>query len=298
MKTTHAVEPLPPTPIRIITPQVHHLDEMGKVCFDAFREVHDRHGFPRDLPDLESAMRMVSLMRGLDRVYAVAAEDNGRVVGSNFLLISDGVGGVGPISIHPEWQGNGIGRRLMKAVLDHAQERGVRRVRLLQDAFNTASFSLYASLGFDVQEPVGVMRAPAAGPPDPTVRLATPSDGPTLSGLCRRIYGFDRGTELVEWSRLGIPTVVREVRGKIRGYLVPGMLGHGVAEMEADAIALVRQLGLYSPPGMDVFFLPLRDTALYRAALASEARLIKIMTLMSWGPYDAPVGRWMPSILL
>lgn len=283
--------------IRLITPEPRHLQEMGHVCFDAFRCVHDRHGFPRDFPDLDSAVKVVSLIRGLDKVFAIAAEDRDQIVGSNFLLTTDEVGGVGPISIHPEWQGNGLGRRLMQAVLDHATERGVHRVRLLQDSFNTASLSLYASLGFDVQETVGVLRAPSADLPDSTVRLASSPDFEAMSQLCRGIYRVGRKNEVAEWSRLGIPTLVRESGGRITGYLLPGMLGHGVAETQADALALIRQVALYSPPGMDLFFVPLRNTVLYRAALKAGARLVKVMTLMSWGPYQAPKGIWMPSVL-
>jgi hypothetical protein len=44
----------------------------------------------------------------------------------------------------------------MQAVLDRGAE--ALGVRLLQDSFNTGSLSLYASLGFDVAEPVALMK--------------------------------------------------------------------------------------------------------------------------------------------
>jgi hypothetical protein len=89
---------------------------------------------------------------------------------------------------------------------------------------------------------------------------------------------------------------VREVQGRIRGYLVPGKLGHGVAETEADALSLIRQISRYAPAGMNNFFCPLRNTSLYRAALRSGCRLSKVMTLMTIGPYEEPMPVWMPSI--
>ena len=52
-------------------------------------------------------------------------------------------------------QGGGVGRRLMEAVLERAN--GAAGIRLLQDAFNMRSLALYASLGFEVREPVLVM---------------------------------------------------------------------------------------------------------------------------------------------
>lgn len=284
-------------PIELFKPEPHHVPELGRIGFEAFRSIHDRHGFPRDFPDVETAVKVIGLISGLPSVFGVAARAGGQLVGSNFLLFTDPVAGVGPITVDPGFQGRGLGRKLMQAVLDHAAQRGVERVRLLQDSFNTTSLSLYASLGFDVREPVGVMRAPPATETDPAIRLASTADGPVLDELCQRLYKVSRHGEMAEWSRHGFPILVREMGGRARGYLMPGMLGHGVAETEADALALFAQVSRHAPPGMDLFFLPLRQTSLYRAALHSGCRLVKVMTLMTRGPYEAPESVWLPSIL-
>ena len=283
--------------IELIKPEPQHVPELGRICFEAFRSIHDRHAFPRDFPDVETAVKVIGLLSGLPEVFGVAARVEGRLAGSNFLLLTDAVGGIGPITIDPTFQGRGVGRSLMQAVVDHATERGVERVRLLQDSFNTASLSLYASLGFDVREPVGVLRAPPAAEPEPTVRLATAADLPALGELGERFYKVNRSGEMTAWSRHGFPQLVRETGGRIRGYLSPGMLGHGVAETEADALALIGQLSRHASPGRDLFFLPLRQTSLYRAAMGAGCRLIKVMTLMTRGPYEEPEPVWMPSIL-
>jgi GNAT superfamily N-acetyltransferase len=283
--------------IELVAPEARDIPELGRICFEAFRSIHDRHAFPRDFPDVETAIKVLGLLSGLRQVCGVAARSDGRLIGSNFVLLTDAVGGVGPITIDPEWQGRGAGRRLMQAVIDHAASRGVERVRLLQDSFNTASLSLYASVGFDVRETIGVMRPPPVSDPDPTVRLAGAAELGAVDQLCERLYRVPRGGEIREWCRNGIPILVREIDGRIRGYALPGMLGHGVSETEVDALALIRQLSGYAPPGMEVFFLPLRQTSLYRAALRAGARLIKVMTLMSLGPYEEPGPFWMPSIL-
>jgi hypothetical protein len=75
------------------------------------------------------------------------------------------------------------------------------------------------------------------------------------------------------------------------------MLGHGVAETEEDALALIGQLSRHAPPNADLFFLPLRQTLFYRAALRTGCRLVKAMNLMTRGPYEDPKRVWMPSIL-
>src|SRR5215204_4098113 len=63
---------------------------------------------------------------------------------------------IGPITVDPSVQGGGVGRQLMQAVIERA--RGAMGARLVQDAFNTRSYSLYASIGFDLREPLLLMR--------------------------------------------------------------------------------------------------------------------------------------------
>lgn len=282
--------------VELIQPQPEHLAELGRICYEAFRNVAESHGFVRDFPDAGTAAQVLGLILSLPGNFGVAAQSGGRLVGSNYLILTDKVAGVGPITVDPASHNRGIGRRLMEAVLDHARQRGFSRVRLLQDAYNTASLSLYASLGFDVREPIGVMKAPPVAALDATVRLAATTDLPALEKLCVRFYMVSRKNELAVWLQRGVPILVRERRGRACGYLVPGMMGHGVAETEADALAVVGQVGRYAPPGLAGFFCPLRNTSFYRAVLRAGCRLSKVMNLMTVGPYEEPAPVWMPSI--
>ena len=77
--------------------------------------------------------------------------------------------------------------------------------------------------------------------------------------------------------------------------LGPGKLGHGVAETEGDALALIGQIPRHAPPDLAFFFCPLRNTCLNRAALRSLPA-VKVMNLMTLGPYEEPALVWMPSI--
>ena len=74
-------------------------------------------------------------------------------MGSNFLDERGPIRGVGPITVVPEAQKSGIGRRLMEAVITRGAE--ARGIRLFQDSFNLQSLSLYASLGFRGQRAGG-----------------------------------------------------------------------------------------------------------------------------------------------
>ncbi len=287
---------MPMHEIELFTPTVQDTPALGRICFEAFRTVSEGHGFERPFPDPGTAARVLQLALGLPGAFGVAARVDGRLAGSNFLILTDGVAGVGPITVDPALQSRGVGRRLMQAALDYCAQRGTERVRLLQDAYNTASISLYASLGFDIREPIAVLKAGPAGARDAAVRPAGTHDLAVLEALGVRFYRLSRRHELAAWMERGFPVLVREVDARIRGYLVPGKLGHGVAETETDALALISQIPHWALPGWDYCFCPLRNSSLYRATLRLGCRLDSVMTLMTLGPYEEPAPVWLPSI--
>lgn len=54
------------------------------------------------------------------------------------------------IAVRPDWQGHGVGRRLMDTVLADAHRERVRSVFLEVDESNAAACALYRRLGFSV----------------------------------------------------------------------------------------------------------------------------------------------------
>lgn len=282
--------------VELFVPEAWDLPELGRICFEAFRQISESHGFTHDFPNAQVATNALSLIHGLPSKFQIAARVGARLAGSNFMILVDHVAGVGPITVAPEFQGMGIGRKLMKAALEYAAQNGFEQVRLMQDSYNTASLSLYASLGFAVREPIGSMTSPVAGAPDPAVRRVQPADLPALNELCVRLYKISRRNELAGWLERDFVVLLHEARGRIDGYLMPGKVGHGVAETKAVALTLLSQLPLHVPPEQATFYCPLRNTDLYRGALSAGCRLSKVMNLMTLGPYEPPTSFWMPSI--
>src|SRR5690348_17359900 len=117
----------------------------ARICFEAFGGLHRQQGFAPIFTSMDVITRRVTNLIGDPSVFGVVAEDEGRIVGVNFLSESDPVRGVGPIAVDPAVQAGGIGRKLMEAVLQRTAELPAR---LLQETFNMRSMSLYASLGF------------------------------------------------------------------------------------------------------------------------------------------------------
>src|SRR5215207_5577079 len=89
----------------------------GRIMHEAFRGIADAHGFPPDFPSAEAGTRLAAMLIAHPSVFGVVAEEDGRVVGSNFMTEGDPIRAVGPITVGPACQGGGVGRRLMEAVL-------------------------------------------------------------------------------------------------------------------------------------------------------------------------------------
>jgi len=232
-----------------------------------------------------------------DDFYSVSAMDDGRLVGSNFLSLMDPVAGLGPITIDPSCQGQGVGRTLMLDAIDYAQRHGIERVRLMQDSFNVASLSLYASLGFDVKVPVAFMQAAPLAEADNSVRPISEPDLPAIEELSERVYKNSRRNEVAAAAPYGFAALLRERQGRITGYLLPGIFGHGVAETEEDALALIGEAARRLPAEIARFFCPLTESSFYRKVLQANCRVIKVMNYMALGPYEQPEEVWMPSVL-
>jgi hypothetical protein len=268
----------------------------GQICYDAFSTINVAHGFPSDFPSPETPIHLLSMMFSAPGFYCVVAEHEGRVVGSNCLDERSVIAGVGPITIDPRVQNLGIGRSLMQAVMDRANEQGAAGIRLVQAAFHNRSLSLYTSLGFDIREPLACMQGRTAprSLSGCTVRPAETGDLDACNTLCRKVHGFDRGVELAQAIQQGTARVV-ERGGSITGYASSlAFFGHTTAETNLDLQSLIASAESFGGPGILV---PTRNSALFRWCLSNGLRVVQPMTLMSLGLYNEPAGAWLPSIL-
>ncbi len=254
------------------------------------------HGFPFDFPGPETSIGVLSMMFSSPGFYCVVAEIEGRIVGSNCLDERSIIAGVGPITIDAGTQNLGIGRKLMQAVMDRANERHAAGIRLVQAAFHNRSLSLYTNLGFDVQEPLSCLqgRTLERSVPGQLVRPAQAGDLNDCNELSRRVHGFDRGTELGQAIEQNTASVV-ERAGRITGYASSlAFFGHATAETNPDLQALIASADSFGGPGILV---PSRNSPLLRWCLRNGMRVVQPMTLMSIGLYHEPAGAWLPSVL-
>jgi len=267
----------------------------GRICYEAFQSIATRHNYPSDFPSAEIATGLLSELLAHPSFYAVAAELDGRVVGSNFLDERSTIAGVGPITVDPAIQDSGVGRKLMQAVLERAMERQFAGVRLLQAAYHTRSLALYARLGFQARAPIACMQGAPLGisMAGRSVRSATLDDLEVCNQVCHTVHGHDRAGETLDAIRAGTATVV-EYDGRVTGYATAmSFLGHAVGETADDVKALIGAAPSFAGPGI----LVPANSPVFQWCLEHGMRVTQLMTLMTLGVYGEPTGSYLPSVL-
>jgi predicted N-acetyltransferase YhbS len=268
----------------------------GRICFEAFGGLAEKHNFPNDFPVPEIPVHVLSTMFSHPSFFCVVAEQDGKIIGSNCLDERTAIAGVGPIAIDPGTQNHTAGRQLMQAVMTRAAERKFAGVRLVQAAYHNRSLSLYAKLGFAVREPLACMQGTPIQktPLGYHVRPAEQSDLGACNHLCMGVHGHDRGGELKDAIQQGT-AVVAESEGRIKAYASSiAFSGHAAGEANRDLQALIAAATEFQGPGILV---PTRNAGLFRWCLESGLRVVQPMTLMTTGLYNEPAGAYLPSIL-
>jgi ribosomal protein S18 acetylase RimI-like enzyme len=83
-----------------------------------------------------------------DYSYFVVAELDGVVVGYQFSNLIEGRGYLARVAVHPDHQGQGIGKRLMAEAIDFFKGKRARVITLNTQQDNQASQRLYRRFGF------------------------------------------------------------------------------------------------------------------------------------------------------
>ncbi len=128
------------------------LEAYGEEHFEALVEMYDSfdpadraQGIP---PATESRIRSW-LETILDGGQDVLALDGERVVGHATLVPDDEEAVELAIFVHQDYQGAGIGSRLIRALLGHGEREGVEKVWLTVERWNHPGVNLYESVGFE-----------------------------------------------------------------------------------------------------------------------------------------------------
>ena len=274
----------------------HDAERCGQIFYDAFESIATRHNLPIEADSPDFTRFLVSQMLANDGIAGIVAVRGEEILGSAFVDERGAIAGIGPVSVAPSAQDEGVGRRLMEVVLRRERERGVAGIRLVQTAYHYRSLALYASLGFQVRESLSVVQGTplSLSIPGHGIRSAGEDDLAVCGELCARIHGHDRTGELRDAIAAGTACVV-ERPGRISGYATGFGYGwHAVAETNEDLIALIGSAETFIGLGILV---PSRNAELLRWCLAHGLRIVQQSTLMTIGLYNEPAGAYLPSIV-
>jgi GNAT superfamily N-acetyltransferase len=270
-------------------------EDCARIFYDAFESIAVRHHFPIEPPSREFTRFAVSDMLSSSGFVSLIAERDGRLCGCAFVDQRATIGGIGPVTVDPSTQDDGVGRALMEAAIARERDRGAAGTRLVQTAYHYRSLALYAKLGFVVREPLTVLQGlpPAVEVPGREVRPATAADLAGCTELCLRVHGHERERELCDAITAGTARLV-QCDDAVTGYATGSGYGwHAVADANEDLIALLGSADAFMGLGILV---PSRNAALLRWGLDHGLRIVQQSTLMTLGLYNEPAGAYLPSI--
>lgn len=241
-------------------------------------------------------------------------EENGRIMGSCFYHPRKHHMSLGIMTVHPNYFGSGVGRALLRHIIDESDRRGYKSLRLTQSAINVDSFSLYNKAGFVPRHAYQDMylRVPENGvhagiPGVDRVRPATLDDVPGMAELEMEVSGISREEDYrycIE-NRLGFwrVSVIESAGRKLDGFLISSghtavnILGPAVARTEEDAAALlVRELNHHKGRS-PVFLIPMEKHRLVRQMYELGARVCEMHFCQVRGDFQPFQGVSMPSFL-
>jgi hypothetical protein len=131
-----------------------------------------------------------------DPKAVLAAEHNGKVIGSNFASNWGSFGFFGPLTVAPEYWNRGVAQQLLGPTMGIFRRWGNRHLGLYTFAASPKHIALYQRFGFWPRDLVASMaKAPAANLAPPSVKLpeitffseSPPVEQPALVACCREV---------------------------------------------------------------------------------------------------------------
>jgi len=225
------------------------LPEADRVCRLAFGT---HLGLPDPLAFLGDADLVTTRWRARPDA-AVGAYLDGRLIGSSFATQWGDFGFFGPVTVHPEFWGQGVAQRLLEPTMALFDRWGVRQIGLFTFPDSAKHHALYGRYGFTRQELTPVMAKPVEAQASAGGWLAysalTPSARAVSLAACRRLTdqlspGLDLAREIRAVADQGLGDTVLVYDGaELAGFAVC----HVGAGSEAGSGAVYLKFGAAGP---------------------------------------------------
>ncbi len=115
---------------------------------------------PMEIMDIKAVMKVEraayefpwtpNIFRDCLRVgyYCCVLDDNGEIIGHAIMSYAVGECHILNLCVHPDYQGQGLGRKLIMHMLDVGRRNGARVAFLEVRLSNASAYNLYQNLGF------------------------------------------------------------------------------------------------------------------------------------------------------
>ncbi len=153
------------------------------------------------------------------------AKIDGAAVGTATAIQRGPVGWIGHVIVTPDYQRQGIGAALTRAVSQYLEAQHCQTLLLIA---TEAGYPVYEKLGFQVETFYQFMKGPATAtfPSSPRLRPLQESDLAAIYRLDRDVTGEDRSPQLHTFGLAGF-VLVDEQTEQLRGFFLPTPWGEG-----------------------------------------------------------------------
>ena len=265
--------------------------------------------------DPASTILFCEVYESLDPGCCIVAvnDDTQKIVGSCFYHPRPTHVSLGIMNVHPNYFGASIASRLLKFIVDFANERSLP-VRLVSSALNLDSYSLYTRSGFVPQMAFQDMyfSVPESGLGFTTagqeqVRPATLDDVPAIAALEEDLAGISRAKDyeyfLTNTAGIWHGSVFENDAGQVDGFLMSvrhpasNMIGPGTSRNAEQAAALIHAELDHNRGGTPVFLIPVACGDLVKTLYGWGARNCEIHFAQIRGEWKEPSGVVMPTFM-
>src|SRR5271156_4384022 len=197
MSTSQSIQSIKVGPLK--ESELKEADHIVRVAFGTFLGVPNPGEFMGDRDFVTPRFRST-------HVKALAARDNGRLIGSNMVTRWGSFGFFGPLTVLPEYWDHGVAQRLLESTMKIFDRWGVRQSGLFTFSHSAKHVGLYQKFGYWPQYLTAIMTlTPEANPEPPAERANAPvllsalkkSEREAAIERCRKLTSkVDKGLDL------------------------------------------------------------------------------------------------------